>query len=84
LFDGKKIRESRIAQGLSMAQLAQKAGVPLQTIYFIEHKRMEPTLDVVIRISEALNVPYDEWYALEDNQKIVSMNAYRKKSRFCR
>ncbi len=46
----------RQRQGLSMAAVAEKSGLSLTMISFVERELRHPTLDTLLRIAESLNV----------------------------
>lgn len=54
---GAMFREIRVYKGLSMAALAEKAGVGESTIYMLEKERGYPRIDTVMLIAEGLEVP---------------------------
>lgn len=56
------LAERRVALGLSKNALAQRAGLTIGAIRFIEDRKRRPSLDTVLRISNALGVPL--WKAL--------------------
>jgi transcriptional regulator with XRE-family HTH domain len=49
------LRERRLAAGLSMTQLARKAGLSQPMIGFVEQGARKPTLDTLLRICDALD-----------------------------
>ena len=51
-----RIRELRLAQGLSQAQLAEKAYTTMQHLNHIENGRKKPSLEMLIWIAEALRI----------------------------
>lgn len=57
------LRAERLKQNLSMNVLAQKAGLHVSMVSLIERELRKPTLDVFLRISEALGV--DLWKILK-------------------
>jgi transcriptional regulator with XRE-family HTH domain len=50
------LRERREKLGMSMNMLAQKSGLSLTMISFVEREMRKPTLDTLLRIAEALDV----------------------------
>ncbi|MFN3407407.1 MAG: helix-turn-helix domain-containing protein [Limisphaerales bacterium] len=52
----KLLRSERERQGISMNELAQKAGLSQAMISLMERDLRNPTLDTLLRISRALNV----------------------------
>lgn len=53
---GKRIREIRKSQGLSQEKLAERAGISAQYVSNIERGKENPTLDLLLRLAEALRV----------------------------
>lgn len=53
------LRASRERQGLSMTSVAERAGLSQQMVSFVERGLRKPTLDTLLRITEALaeNLP---------------------------
>jgi transcriptional regulator with XRE-family HTH domain len=52
-----RIKKIRLEQGLTQAQLAEKAGVYQNTYAKFERGETKPTLDFFKRIAKALNLP---------------------------
>jgi|GEM_PF-3476056 len=46
--------------GLSVEQFARKSGVTRTSIYFYMNDRSRPTLDTLVRMSEAMQIPLSE------------------------
>jgi len=57
------LRKRREKLGMSMNVLAQKSGLSLTMISFLERELRKPTLDTLLRIAEALEV--DLWKVLK-------------------
>ncbi len=57
-----KIKEARVALGLSQQELADKAGVSRQTIHAIEKGDYNPTIRLCITICRILNKTLDEMF----------------------
>lgn len=57
-----KIKEVRVALGLSQQELADKAGVSRQTIHAIEKGDYNPTIRLCITICRILNKTLDELF----------------------
>ena len=53
--------------GISMTVVAEKSGLSLSMISFVEREIRKPTMDTLLRIAEALNV--DLWKLLRDATK---------------
>ncbi len=54
------LREERLSQGLSMIQLAEKSGLSQSIISLIERGLRSPTMDTMLRLTEALDVPLSD------------------------
>ena len=52
------IREKRIERGMNQAQLAKAAGISQPYVNEIELGQKNPTVDVLIRICRALDIPF--------------------------
>lgn len=52
------IREKRIERGMNQAQLAKAAGISQPYVNEIELGKKNPTVDVLIRICRALDIPF--------------------------
>jgi len=64
-IDAKKMRERRLTLGMSMKQLASKAGLSVKAIYEIENERVRPTLNTAKIIEDILGVDLIMPYKLE-------------------
>ena len=54
------IRKERTKKGLSLNMLAQLSGLSRQMVSYIEQQERNPSLDTLLRISEALKIPLDK------------------------
>ncbi len=52
----KALREARLGKGLSMSTVAERAGISQQMVSYVERQMRMPTLDTLLRMSEALSV----------------------------
>lgn len=59
-----RIRTLREARGLSQQELARRAGVTQAAITHIEVKRRKPSVRLVARLAEALDIAPDELVAM--------------------
>jgi len=50
------IRAKRIEQKISLLNLSLEIGISHSHLYYIESKRVVPSIDVVVKISKALGV----------------------------
>ena len=71
-----RLKTLRQAKGdISQEQLAQMVGCSRQTIISIETGCKNPSVELALKISHALNTPMDELFALEESLE---------KEKFCR
>ena len=63
---GKRLRSLRRAKDMTQEQVAERAGLSLQSVGEIERGRGNPTLVNVERLSEALSVELTELFDLGD------------------
>lgn len=54
------LRQERLRQNLSMARVAERAGLSYQMISYVERKMRNPTLDTMLRITSALGLNLGE------------------------
>ena len=50
------LREERMRQGLSMNSVAKTAGLSQQMVSYVERGLRNPTLDTLLRITDALSI----------------------------
>jgi len=50
------IRKIRLNQKVSVLNLANEVGISHSHLFYIESKRVVPSIDVVVKIAKALNV----------------------------
>ena len=55
-----QIRESRVADGLTLQQLATRSGVAASTIHKVESRQMIPTVSVLLKIAKGLGCRPEE------------------------
>lgn len=73
----KRVRESRIKQGLSQEELAFKAGLSLRTVQRIENGESVPRGDTLKRLSITLQISPDDiidWHISEDKNVLTILN----------
>jgi transcriptional regulator with XRE-family HTH domain len=56
VFDGAKLREHRLAQDLTQAALAKKAGIHVLDVSRYERDEVEPSLGVAVKLADLLGV----------------------------
>jgi len=52
-----KIRQKRLEKKLSLLNLANELGISHSHLYYIESKRVIPSIDVIIKIAKTLDYP---------------------------
>lgn len=57
---GKRIKKQRLAQAMTQAQLAEKAGITAQYLSHIENGNQKMSIAVFSRVCDALNVSADK------------------------
>ena len=55
-----RIRELRLAAGLSQQELAVRVGATRQTINAIEQEKYSPSLELAFRIAQAFGVAFED------------------------
>ncbi len=63
-----RVREQRIARGLSQADLAAALGVSRQTVISIENGRYLPSLPLAFRIARFFEVTVDKMFDPDDEE----------------
>lgn len=68
MYEGKElktnIKELREKMNISSAQLAEKVGVPIQTIIYLEEGRYNPSLSLAYKIANVLNCKVEDLFQL--------------------
>jgi len=52
-----KIRKKRQEKKISLLNLANEVGISHSHLYYIESKRIVPSVDVIVKITKALDLP---------------------------
>lgn len=63
MYIGKRLKEIRQAQGMSLTALAEKSGVQIATLSRMENLKMTGTLESHMRIAQALGVDITHLYS---------------------
>ena len=66
----KKIHELRLSFGWTQVQLAQKLGVTKQTVSNWENDNIQPSIDMLIKLSKIFNVSTDYLLGLTPTNSI--------------
>ena len=67
---GENLKNIRIAVGITQVELAKKLGVTKQSVSNWENGNMQPSVEMITKISEVLNVKSDVLLGLDDRQFI--------------
>ena len=59
---GNRVKEMRLAQGISLRKFALMIGIDKSFLVDIEHGRKSPTLDTIEKIACGLNVTFAELF----------------------
>jgi transcriptional regulator with XRE-family HTH domain len=83
---GKRLREARLAAGLSQSHLEDISGIPKARLSRYENGHVEPSIQTLNRLARALNVSEasllgDERSALEEFEKVLNENGITLKSK---
>ena len=75
---GNRLRESRVAAGLSQSELEELSGIPKARLSRYENGHVEPSIQTLARLAKALNVSEasllgDERAAMEEFFNVLSV-----------
>ena len=56
---GKKLREARMARKITQPKIAEAVGVALRSYQCYEQGTREPSLDMLVKLADVLEVPTD-------------------------
>lgn len=70
IFFGRKLREFRLAYGLSREALARKTGIAESSIRNYETGRRNPCLRFLCSLREAFGIPIDYFLPLEQMERL--------------
>lgn len=72
MFDGSKLKEIRVAKGLSLQQVSQGSGVSVGMISQIERRKADPTMTTLYKLCKGLNITIASLFTeTEESQHIV-------------
>ena len=72
-----RLRELRTASGLSQVDLAEKLGVSKQSVSNWENDNIQPSIDMLLKISRTFNVSTD-FLLGEDNHRYIELTKLTK------
>ncbi len=68
---GENLRQLRMNKGISVESLANQIGVSKLTLLKIEHGEANPTLSVIWKVANGLNIPITSLLSIESDVSIV-------------
>jgi transcriptional regulator with XRE-family HTH domain len=68
---GRRVRELRLRQDLSLEELAERAGLNDKFVQAVETARQAPTVDSVEKLCTGLGVNLRELFIFEDERPVV-------------
>ena len=66
-----RLRETRIAAGLSQGDLAQSAGITRQALYAMERNQYLPGTEVALQLAHTLGTSVEDLFSLQDDGNIL-------------
>ena len=69
-----RVKELRIAAGMTQQQLAERVHVSSRTIISLEKEQYNPSLLLAYRIAEVFQTSVEEIYCLRDNRELEDRN----------
>lgn len=66
-----RLRETRIAAGLSQGDLAQSAGITRQALYAMEKDQYLPGTEVALQLAHTLGTSVEDLFSLHDGREIL-------------
>ena len=61
-----RIKEIRLAKGISQIQMAEDLQITRQTINAVENHKYNPSLELALKLMKYFNVTIDEIFTLEE------------------
>ncbi|MDR3982957.1 MAG: helix-turn-helix transcriptional regulator [Dysosmobacter sp.] len=69
-----RVKELRIAAGMTQQQLAERVHVSSRTIISLEKEQYNPSLLLAYRIAEVFQTSVEELYCLRENRELEDRN----------
>ncbi|MFC5732471.1 helix-turn-helix transcriptional regulator [Cytobacillus gottheilii] len=64
-----RIKEIRLAKGISQVEMAEALQITRQTINAVEKHKYNPSLELALKMIKYFNVPIEELFTLEEDTK---------------
>lgn len=61
-----RIRALRLEKGFSILKLSTESGISRSHLYYIETKKISPSIETLYRISKALNIQIKDFFSAEN------------------
>jgi transcriptional regulator with XRE-family HTH domain len=68
---GSRLRELRIERGFSIRALAEKSGLNVNTLSFIENGKTSPSVSTLQQVAAALELPINAFFEVKTNQQAI-------------
>lgn len=78
MLDGSKLRTIRLNNGLSLQQLSNKSGVSVAMISQIERNKVDPTMTILYKICQGLEITIASLFTTSDEENYVVKKSERK------
>lgn len=75
---GKKIRVIRQKKGMSLRELANRSGIGKSTIFDIEQEDNNPTINTVLSLAAALDVPISDLFVGNNYKEEITVSITRE------
>ena len=69
-----RVKELRLAAGMTQQQLAERVHVSSRTIISLEKEQYNPSLLLAYRIAEVFQTSVEELYCLRENRELEDRN----------
>jgi transcriptional regulator with XRE-family HTH domain len=68
---GRRLRELRIERGFSIRALAEKSGLNVNTLSFIENGKTSPSVSTLQQVAAALELPINAFFEVKTNPQAI-------------
>lgn len=83
LIVGRKLRDLRAGQGLSLRGLADRSGLNINTLSLIENGKSSPSVSTMHQLASALGIPIARFFETEPVEKKVVFTSMDKRPLTC-
>jgi transcriptional regulator with XRE-family HTH domain len=68
---GRRLRELRIEKGISIRALAERSGLNVNTLSFIENGKTSPSVSTLQQVATALDLPMTAFFEVKSNPQVI-------------